>query len=260
MDESLRIVADDLWERAQQRITRTSEDGNWARRKGKPKYLLSGLLRCASCGAHYIIANAHEYQCSSYRDGESCSNGIRVRREDLEASILGPVRKELLSPERVALMAKEMQSYYAERLRAMQTRAAEAPKELQELTARIERLRERLKKGDPDMTADELQAGIERAEQNRQELEAQQPAAKASAKVLSALPRAAEMFRRQVEQGLDGDERAALKARVFLRELLGRITLKPEGEGELWAEYGMQPAALLKVAGYSGSGGSLRAL
>jgi len=47
---------------------------------------------------------------------------------------------------------------------------------------------------------------------------------------------------------LDGNEREALKARVFLRELLGRINLKPEGE-ELWAEYGVAPPALLKVAG-----------
>ncbi|HEY4448854.1 MAG TPA: hypothetical protein VGN03_09660, partial [Steroidobacteraceae bacterium] len=75
--------------------------------------------------------------------------------------------------------------------------------------------------------------------------------------VLSVLPKAAEMFRRQVEQGLDGDERAALKARVFLRELLGRIDLKPEGDGELWAEYGLQPTALLEVVGYSGSGGRI---
>lgn len=64
------------------------------------------------------------------------------------------------------------------------------------------------------------------------------------------------MYRRQVELGLEGDERAALKARIFLRELLGRINLKPEGQGELRAEYGMQPTALLKVVGYSGSGGS----
>jgi len=43
------------------------------------------------------------------------------------------------------------------------------------------------------------------------------------------LPKAAEHFRRQVEQGLDGDPRAALKARVILRELLGgRIDLRPK--------------------------------
>jgi hypothetical protein len=64
-------------------------------------------------------------------------------------------------------------------------------------------------------------------------------------------------FRRQVELGLRGDERSATKARVVLRELLGRINLKPEGEGELWAEYGVQPTAVLKVVGYSGSGGRI---
>jgi len=60
-----------------------------------------------------------------------------------------------------------------------------------------------------------------------------------------------------VELGLYGDPRAALKARVFLREFLGRINLKREGNDQLWAEYGVQPAALLRVVGNSGSGGPL---
>ena len=33
---------------------------------------------------------------------------------------------------------------------------------------------------------------------------------------------------KRLEQGLDVDERTALKVRVVLRELLGRINLKPE--------------------------------
>jgi hypothetical protein len=41
-------------------------------------------------------------------------------------------------------MAKEMQTYNFDRLRAMQTQVVEQPRELCELTARIERLRERL--------------------------------------------------------------------------------------------------------------------
>jgi hypothetical protein len=256
-DESLRIVDDAVWERVQAGFRRISENGNWAQPKDKPKYLLSGLLRCALCGAHYIIANRHEYECSSHKGGKACTNDIRVRRDALEESILGPVRRELLSPERVARMAKEVQQQYLERVRAVQARAAEAPKEIQDITARIIRLRERLKTGDPDMAPDEIQAAIDRAEEKRRELESQQPEAKASAKVLTVLPKAAETYRRLVAQGLDGDERAALKARVFLRELLGRINLKPEGEGELWAEYGVAPAALLKVVGFDGSGGRI---
>lgn len=47
----------------------------------------------------------------------------------------------------------------------------EQPRELQELNARIERLRERLNRGDADMTSDEIQAAIERAEAKARELE-----------------------------------------------------------------------------------------
>ena len=262
IDETQRIVPNELWERSQGRIARTADNGHWAAPRGKPKYLLSGLLRCAHCGAHYIIANAHEYQCSSYHDGGACDNHVRVGRLSLEDDLIGPIRRDVLKPERIARMAKEMQEYYAERLRAMQSRATEAPKELQELAARIERLRERLRKGDPDMPPDEIEAAIERAEAKRRELEAQRPEAQEWAHVLSMLPKAAELFRRQVEQGLNGNPSAAGKARVTLREwFCGRIDLTREGE-QLWAEYGQQPAALLQVVGLkrlgnSGSGGRI---
>jgi len=128
--------------------------------------------------AHYTITDAGSYGCHSYHDGNDCSNSIRVRRDHIEDVLLrGPETglAALLAPDRVERMAREMQSYHAERVRAMQTRQAEVPRELQELTARIDRLRERLRKGDPDMTADEIQAGIDRAVEKRQELEAQQP-------------------------------------------------------------------------------------
>jgi len=132
---------------------------------------------------------------------------------------------------------------------------AEQPKELQELTARIERLRARLKSGDPDMTADEIQAAIDPAEAKRQELEQQQPAAKASAKVLSVLPKAAELYRRQIAKGLDGDEREVLKARVFLREWFGgKIRLEPLPDGGLQAHWLEHNSALLRSAGTFGSG------
>jgi hypothetical protein len=48
---------------------------------------------------------------------------------------------------------------------------------------------------------------------------------------------------------LDAEPWSIALAGSHLRELLGRIDLKREGKGELWAEYGMQPAALLKVVG-----------
>jgi hypothetical protein len=62
-----------------------------------------------------------------------------------------------------------------------------------------------------------------------------------------------------IQWGLDSNAREALKARVLLREWFdgGRIDLERKGE-ELWAVYGVQPSALLKVVGNRGSGGVIR--
>ena len=71
-------------------------------------------------------------------------------------------------------------------------------------------------------------------------------------RVLAMLPRAAELYREQIDQGLGGDYAAAAKARVILRDMLGEIMLSPGEDGSLWAEYAMQPAALLIGAGTGG--------
>jgi site-specific DNA recombinase len=256
-DESLRIVSDDLWQRSQRRLNPAKEDTR-LKAGGKPKYLLSGLLRCETCGAHYTIADKLSYACSSNHGGNACGNTVRVRKDRVEAVLLNPVNERLLSPERVKRMAEEMRGYYLERSQAMQARAVEAPRELQELGARIDRLRARLQKGDPDMPADEIQAAIDRADDKRRELQDQQPAARQSAKILAMLPKAAEMYRRQIAEGLNGDPRAALKARVFLREWFsGKITLEPLPGGGLMAHWNENFAALLRHTGTCGSGGRI---
>lgn len=58
--------------------------------------------------------------------------------------------------------------------------------------------------GDPDLEPDEIQAAIDRAEQKLRELTENQPAAKRSAKMLAALPNAADAYRRQIEKATLG--------------------------------------------------------
>jgi site-specific DNA recombinase len=256
-DESLRIVSDDLWERAQRR-TQPAKDDKRFKAGGRPKFLLSGLLVCDACGSHYTITDQRSYGCSSFHDGRACSNSTRVRRDRIETVLLDPIRKELLTPERVEQMAKEMQAYYFDRLRAMEIQVVEQPRELQEFAARIDRLRERLKQGDPDMTTDEIQAAIDRASQKRREIQEQQKIVAPSGRVFAMLPRAAEAYRRQITVGLGGDPRAALKARSILRELFGgKIRLVPQLDGGLIAHWNLHPGALLKGLGTYGSGGRI---
>jgi site-specific DNA recombinase len=252
-DESQRIVSDQLWEEVQRRTMPLRGHDQRLVSGGKPRYLLSGLMFCAECDRPYTLVSHLGYGCAGFHETKRCENNIYVNRVEAERAILDPVRAALTSPERVERMAKEMQAYYAQAVRTRQTRKAEAPRELQELIARIERLRERRRRGDPDMAADEIQAALDRAEGKRLELEAALPDAKASAKVLSILPKAAEMFRHQVEQGLDGDPRAAGKARVVLRQMFGRINMRRDGRA-LYAEYTLKPEAVLQVVGLKGPG------
>jgi hypothetical protein len=104
------------------------------------------------------------------------------------------------------------------------------------------------------MEPDELRAAIEKAEAKRRELMELEFAASDSAKVLSMLPKAAAFYCKQINEGLDGNPEAALKARVILREMLGEIRLQPATDGGLWAEYRMSPGILLKGAGSDGRG------
>ncbi|MGC8507884.1 MAG: recombinase family protein [Thiomonas sp.] len=253
-EESLRIVSDEFFERAHARTRVLANGDKRLKSGGKAKYLLSGLLVCNVCKAHYVIADARSYACSGHWNGGACSNRIRVRRDAVERVILGGVCRELLAPERVERMAKEMQAAYAERLRERAARLEALPQDVQRLDARIARMRERLKAGDPDLTADELQAAIERAEGKRRELLEARPESRENARVLARLPRAAELYREQIEEGLGGDPAAAAKARTILRDMLGEIMLSPGEDGSLWAEYAMHPAALLTGAGTGGRG------
>jgi hypothetical protein len=61
------------------------------------------------------------------------------------------------------------------------------------------------------------------------------------------IPHAAEVIRRRVAQGLDGNPREALKARVFLREWFnGKIRLEPLRGGGLMAHWDENATALLR--------------
>lgn len=56
LDESLRIISDELFARAQSRTRAAANTDKRLKSGGRAKYLLSGLLVCNVCKAHYVIA------------------------------------------------------------------------------------------------------------------------------------------------------------------------------------------------------------
>jgi site-specific DNA recombinase len=250
-DESLRIVSDELWERCVRR--RTPNSTLRLRCGGRPKFLLSGILRCGVCGASYVMKNRRSYGCGGYVEGRSCANGVDIRRDWAEDALLMPVYKDVLEPNKVELLAKQLQSAYLKCQRLEQSKVAQAPKEVHAVDERSDSLRVPL----PDLAPDELAAALAKAEEKRPSpLTAGPPAD--DARMISMLPNAAADYREQIKIGLAGDEGASLKARVLLRQYFGgQIKLIPAEDG-LYAEYLQHRIALLQGIGIGCSPWAIR--
>jgi DNA invertase Pin-like site-specific DNA recombinase len=98
----LAIVDVDTWNAAQARIRRWGDKFASPRRGGRgreTRYLLSGILRCSSCGGPMVVLNARAYGCSASRDrGEAvCPNRMLVARDRIEPALLAGIKHELLS-------------------------------------------------------------------------------------------------------------------------------------------------------------------
>lgn len=198
------------------------------------------------------MTNAAEYGCGGARDG-TCDNRVRVSRRHAEATLLDPVRKDLLTPIRVEKIRSEMQEYYRRRMKEMRSKVAEQPSELEELDKRLKRLRG----GDPDLTAADLNAAIERLAAQLQEILAVSASNVTNSSMFAMLPQAAEYYRAHVDAGLDGDPAAAARAPEFLHELLGKIRLVLQPMGGLVAHWSLAPTALPHAVRTSGSGGRI---
>ena len=111
LDESLRIVSDDLWDCVQARLRTARASTSPENKRGRPpRYLLTGLLICDSCGSHYIVRNGKDYGCSSQGNGRDalCDQRIMIKKGDVEQKLLNGIKEQLLDPEFSKAMAREI--------------------------------------------------------------------------------------------------------------------------------------------------------
>ena len=261
----LEIINDELFKKVQARLNANVGKPRDVRltRGGGARYLVSGLLRCPRCKANFVLDSATHYKCAAVKDGKACDNPARVSRLVVEPLIITHLMDQLLDPEVVNSVAKEMQRYFNERTAANERREVEKPAALLEIEAEIARLRAELI-GASAMKAKLTQATLIQAEAMKAELMESQPAAKASAKILTVLPRAAELYRLQLKKGLErASPRDVDRARAAVRQLAGGpiwIDQQP-GEATAFATFFADRLAVAKAAGANvvvdGSGGRI---
>lgn len=248
----LQIVSQSAWDAVKRRQKRRQIDrsaSSGPRGRGKPRYILSGLLKCGCCGGNYILTDYYRYGCAVHKDrGDAvCSNRIKVPRDRVEDRLLSHIREDLLSEEAYQTFLNEVTAAIeaqAPDTSAIQKRLAEAEREAGNI---IEAIRQ-------GIITPSTKAALEAAEERKATILSELEEIK-NMKPVTMLPRAREIYQRLVSDLNQIDDIA--RARETIRSIVGEITLHPiEEQGKLAAEI-KQGQQMLTLLNSDGSGGRI---
>ncbi len=226
----LRIIEDALWEKVKARQNETAlgkqdkgELGFWDRRR--PRFLLSGLIKCGTCGSGFVKISQHHFGCASARNKGTCANRRTIRRDVLEATVLNGLQHHLMDDELLAVFCEEYTRHLnALRMAETGNRARDEAK-LAKITRDLDRLVDAIIDGVP---ADRVKGRMEALEAERIELEARLSAAQKDEKPLLH-PSMGARYRKAVAELRDALTRqdGNHEAVEVLRSLIDRIVLHP---------------------------------
>ena len=224
----LQIVPDELWQRvkARQKALPDATQPFW--KKQRPKYLLSGLLKCGCCGGGFSKANHGRYGCSTARNKGTCGNKLKVDQFKLETLVTDALKAHLMDPALCAVFCTE----YAAQMNRMRSeknaRLSSFRAELDRLEAGRKRLIEAIKSGVPGADVkDEMIAIGERRKIVEAEL------ANIDEEPVLLHPAMAFRYQEEIERLLHtiNDDECRAEATEIIRSLVDRIVLTPNEDG-----------------------------
>ena len=230
----LHIVNQALWGRVKARqegrkIEQTDKEA-WERRK--PRFLLTGLVKCGCCGGGFSTVGKDRFGCSNSRNkGKSvCSNRTGITRQELESRILTILSERLMDPELVKVFAAE---YIAERNRLAASHVDDRTarkKELAKLIRDQDTLVNALLMGTPP---ERIKAKMEQLETRQKQLEKELAKAPAPSSTVRIHPKMADTYHDRIRAlitGLSEPDRES-EAREAIRGLIEKIVATPVATG-----------------------------
>ena len=254
----LRIVDEALWQAVKARqATMQAKHGQHGeqamiplRDRQRPRYLLSGLIRCAVCGGGYSMISKDQLGCSAARNKGTCENRLNIRRDALERRVLDALRHHLMEPALFKTFCEEF-TREANRLR-MEARAdidaakAEIAKIERELDRYVDMIGKGLAVGQAAARlADKMNDLAARQEALKQEIEqAEEPPPLLHPEMAGAYRAEVEKLHEALNSPEDLDQRNAADA---IRTLIEAIVLTPE-EGQLMIDVRGDLAGILAIS------------
>lgn len=222
----LRIVPQEVWDRNQERLSKRPPSKLRDRRR--PSYLLSGLVKCGVCGGPFNQISV-KMGCTTHRM-KGCSNGRRVKREDLERVVFEGLTARLAQPQIMEWFIPEYvrergaaKSEGADRHERSVMRMAEVGREIDNLIAQA-------KAGASGFAAQLLNDNLNTlgAEKDRLAREVRSgPPVAPTAMTADNLTERVHALLDNLGTALAGDERDAVRARDILRSLITEVRVTP---------------------------------
>lgn len=212
--------------RRRQKGNRESGQGQFQAASAQ-RYLLSGLMACATCGGNFVMVSAGRYGCAAHktRGPQVCGNGVTVTRHIVEDAVLRDIKDRLMEPDNV-------EKFKRAALRVIEAQnASDKAAQIGRSLRTAERVRENvlvaIKQG---IITPGTKEALEKAEAEVADLKRQIAHAE-QWQVSGILPRAVERYEQAVAQLKTKLEERVEPAREILKTLLGeRIRIHRRGE------------------------------
>lgn len=228
----LRIIPQELWDAAKARQkTLDKVRPNGLHKANRPRYLLSGLLKCGVCGGGFSKINAHYYGCAAAKNkGEAvCTNKRVIKREDLEDTVIAALQSKLMRPDLLDIFCGEYTKHMNELVRVRDAEDARDQAELGKAQQERDNLVQALKDG---VSVALIKDDLEKATDRVSELEAKIEAAGKETKKPLLHPKMAQRYKRAVSELKTSltDDKYSAAASEHLRALVEKIVLTPRSD------------------------------
>ena len=227
----LRIVDDELWNlvkarQAEMRRLSSSGDPQQFNRARRPKYLFSGLTKCATCGGGYVMYWRDRLACFGARSRGTCTNRLTISRQEVEERVLVALRDKLM---RRDLFEDFCREYVRELNRLRMEHRASLSHGRQELAAVEREIRRFIQAIKDGVSALSIKDELLSLEARRAELQSRLEAPEMP-ELLH--PRMSDVYREKVGSlclALENEE-SRTGAREAIRALIEAILLEPDGD------------------------------
>ncbi len=233
---SLRILSDELWEAAQERRAFVAK--NFSSPVIRKKHLLSGLLKCYSCGGSFVITggarkkNGLRYGCSIRKEKGTCDNSATITVEKLEERVFEGLKTYLKDPGGLNLFIRE----FHKNLRDIRTESAKEEATLiKALKQTDQKIQSGIKAIEDGLYSQDLKKRMHLLGEEKESLKAQlAQISQDNEQVFDFLPNLGAVYEQNIDELRNSLQRPETRPQAIelLRSLIDKVVMIPcKGKG-----------------------------